>query len=309
MAIYDRILVPLDGSSLAEQVLPYAARISEDLGAPIELFRVFNPVPPEMSDAEQHLYTDRLSAGFRDEAIGYLEKVRNAMGNLMGQVNCNAQEGDAASQILNETDTSSKTLIAMSTHGRSGPARWVMGSVTDKVLHGSGSTLLIVRGVPEEESKTEAALKTIIVPVDGSSLAEQVLPHAIALAVGLNLKVILLRCLPTNAGLAAFTGYEGFSAQEAEIYKTISDEAEAAATTYLNQLAERLRGDGVKDVETRLELGSPGIVIVDMAQETPDNLVAMTTHGRSGVARWALGSVADRVVRYSGDPILLVRAT
>ena len=307
--MYDRILVPLDGSSIAEQVLPTVTRISEGLGTPIELFRVFSPIPPEMSDAEQLLYTDRLSTGFRDEAIGYLEKVRGAMGSLMDRINCNAKEGDAASQIVDTGDASPNTLIAMSTHGRSGLARWVMGSVTDKVLHGSGSALLIVRAVPEEEYKKEVTLKTVIVPVDGSPLAEQILPHATALAMALELNVVLLRCLPTSEGFAAFTGMEGFSAQQADVYNSIAEQAGADAMTYLNQLADQLRGQGVANVETRLERGSPGLVIVDVAQETQNNLVAMTTHGRSGVARWTMGSVADRVVRHSGDPVLLVRAT
>ena len=148
MAMYDRVLVPLDGSPLAEQVLPYATRIGESLSAPIELFRVFSPVRAEMADPQHGLYVDRLALGFRDEAISYLEQVRSTMGDLEIAVTRNAHEGDPASQILNEADSSPTTLIAMATHGRSGLSRWVMGSVTDKVLHGTASAHLIVRAAP-----------------------------------------------------------------------------------------------------------------------------------------------------------------
>lgn len=308
MAIYDRVLVPLDGSPLAEQVLPYAARIGQGLGTPIELFRVFGPVPAEMADPQRGLYVDRLSAGFRDEAINYLERVRSTLADIKVGVTCNALEGEAASQILNEADGPANTLIAMATHGRSGLSRWVMGSVTDKVLHGSAAAHLIVRAVPEDEKPTDFALNTIIVPVDGSALAEQVLPHVVALAVGLDLKVVVLRCFITMEGFAAFSGFDGVSSQQADAYGRMAEEATANATGYLNEIAERLRGQGVKDVESQLQHGPPALVIAEVAQKTPDNLVAMTTHGRSGLSRWTMGSVADRVVRHSGDPVLLVRA-
>ena len=81
-----------------------------------------------------------------------------------------------------------------------------------------------------------------------------------------------------------------------------------AAVKYVEDVAKGLKQKGVKEVEQRLVHGQPAASIVDMAKDTPGSLVAMTTHGRSGVGRWVLGSAADRVVRHSGSPVLLIRA-
>ena len=105
---------------------------------------------------------------------------------------CSAHEGDPAELIINESSQEADTLIAMSTHGRSGINRWVMGSVTDKVLHGVNEPLLIVRS---QEGNPPASIEAnnVILPLDGSALAEQVLPHAVALAKALRATVTLLR--------------------------------------------------------------------------------------------------------------------
>ena len=131
-----------------------------------------------------------------------------------------------------------------------------------------------------------------------------------ALAKALNLKVTLLRAVATAAGISAAYGY-GSTATAISMpfqpFEEMAKSGENQALDYLKKLEESLRGQGVESVDHRMVHGSAAQVIVDIALETPDNLVAMTTHGRSGLARSTLGSVTDRVVCHSEDPVLVIR--
>jgi len=310
MVMYDRILVPLDGSPLSEKVLPYVTRISKGMGIPVHLIQAF-PSPSEaMGDPGHGRFMTGISAGVHDEVIDYLNGVRIGMEAPGVEITTEAFEGNAVSHIIEAAGKSPTSLVAMSTHGRSGVLRWVMGSVTDKVLHSIKNPMLIVRGGEEGDPEQDTKLETIIVPVDGSTLAESVIPHVAALAKALGLKVTLLRVAPTAAEFSAQTGYqrlEGEAGIHFPSFEEMATEAGDQALSYLQGLEQKLRDDGVASVDHRIVRGSAANAIVDVAQETPDNLVAMTTHGRSGPARWTMGSVADRVVRHSGDPVLVVR--
>ncbi len=279
--MYQKLLVPLDGSPLSEQVVPYAAFLGKALQTPIELLRVFDSVPERWGDPLQGRYLDQFATGFRNEATDYLNHVRLSHLNSGVDVSCTAREGQAASIIVSEAEKQPNTLITMATHGRSGISCWVMGSITDKVLHASSVPLLVVRAQDEEGPTNEVRLTSVIVPLDGSSLAEQSLPHVVALVQALDLTVHLVRVTPHH---------------------------EAESIDYLREVGEELREQGVSLVDERLLHGHPAAAINDFALEVEDNLVARTTHGRSGIGRWALGSVTDRVVRHCGDPVLVVRA-
>ena len=215
--MYARILVPLDGSRLAEQVLPYVRAIGKMARAPITLLRVFNPAPLGMVDAEHGLYVDNISATVRDDTEAYLRGIRASLSGLGVYVAVESCDGDPAGRIITEAAKVPDTLIAMATHGRSGISRWLLGSVTDKVLHFTTSPLMIVRASGDSAVSPaggdagtvtgEVMLKNIIVPVDGSPLAEQVLPHVIHLARGMGLEVTLVRVIPHFDGFGGTLGY------------------------------------------------------------------------------------------------------
>jgi nucleotide-binding universal stress UspA family protein len=303
--MYKRILVPLDGSKLAEAVLPYVREVAGAIRSDVELLRVFNPAPVELADPALGRYLDQIEAGYREESLDYLNSVRPSMAALSTRVSCEAILGHAPSCIVAEADKETGTLIAMSTHGRSGVNRWLLGSVTDKVLHATASPMLVVRSHVGENGSAEAHLKTVIVPLDGSSMAEQVLPYLTPLAKALGLKVTLVRVIPPE-GL-----HFGFRDYPVGHYRNIDIEEETPkrAADYLHRVSDKLRADGHGSVQECVLQGNPAEAIVDLAQQaTLDNLVAMTTHGRSGVGRWVLGSVTDRVVRHSGNPVLIVRS-
>jgi nucleotide-binding universal stress UspA family protein len=297
-------LVPLDGSKLAERVLPYVDAVADATGAGVELLRVFNPVPLAAVDTGIGRYVEQIDAGLREESLEYLNSVRSSLAGLSERVSCEAVLGHAPSRIVAEADKTAGTLIAMSTHGRSGVGRWLLGSVTDKVLQATTSPMLVVRPTDAGNGSAEAHLKTAIVPLDGSPLAEQVLAYLSPLAKALELKVVLLRVIPPE-GL--HFGYRDYPAGYSEDF-VVGEETEKHATDYLRRIRSRLQEDGLSLIEEYILRGNPAEAIVDLAQATPDNLVAMTTHGRSGVGRWVLGSVTDRVVRHSGNPVLVVRA-
>jgi nucleotide-binding universal stress UspA family protein len=302
--VYKRILVPLDGSKLAERVLPYAHAVAEATGVGVQLLRVFNPAPLAMADAGIGRYLNQIEAGLREESLEYLNSVRPSLAGFNTPVSCEVLLGHAASCIIAEADKTAGTLIAMSTHGRSGVSRWLLGSVTDKVLHATVSPLLIVRSRDEGKEPAEVHLKTVIVPLDGSPLAEQVLPYLTPLAKALELKVVLVRVIPPE-GL--HYGYRDYPVRYSEDFAP-EEETEKHATDYLHRISDKLQEGGLGSAEECVLRGNPAEAIVDLAQATPDNLVAMTTHGRSGLGRWVLGSLTDRVVRHSGDPVLVVRA-
>ena len=133
-----------------------------------------------------------------------------------------------------------------------------------------------------------------------------------ALATALNLKVTLLRAAATAEHFRAVTGVhqiDGISGLHFQNFETMTQAAGNQASEYITEHENSLRRQGIASVDHRIVPGSAANVIVDVALETPDNLVAMTTHGHSGPGRWTLGSVTDRVVRHSGDPVLVIRSS
>jgi nucleotide-binding universal stress UspA family protein len=300
--MYKRILVPLDGSATAEQALPYAQLVARPLVAKIELLRVFSPPPSELSDPARGIYLDQVSDTFKNLAEDYLKEKAAHLKEAGFSVSTNVLEGEAASIIVDETEKHPETLIVMSTHGRSGITRWTMGSVTDKVLRATGYPMLIIHSGSTEPAKPGTDLEDIIVPLDGSPMAEQVLPHAIALSKALDIGITLLRAIPSAAEYFSYMDYP------LPNYDELYQQVVADARQYLEAMKSQVSGLGAPRVATRLVYGNAAGAINDCAREMPNSAVAMTTHGRSGVGRWVMGSVADRVVRHAEGPVLVVRA-
>ncbi len=301
--MYTRILVPLDGSQLAEQVLPYALLVGKALKSRIRLLQVFEPLSPDLARPSHGMYLDQVSEAFRAKAQDYLANVAEPMKKSGLVVSISVHEGSPAHYITEEAAAEPSTLVAMTTHGRSGVGRWLLGSVTDKVLHASNNPLLVIRPKEPASSPATAAITTIIAPLDGSALAEEGLPHVTTLSKALGAKVLLVRITPSASDYYRYMEYS------VGPYRDFSVEIDAEATEYLHRVSQGLRLNSVASVEERLLHGNPAAAIIDLAKDIQDNLIAMTTHGRSGLGRWILGSVADRVVRHSGGPVLMIHPT
>jgi nucleotide-binding universal stress UspA family protein len=296
---YSKLLVPLDGSKVAEQVLPYARLLSRTLEVPAQLLTVIDleELAPLTSRAEGR-FLDKLMAEKMRESRTYLETIARSFSGAGAR--CSVERGKPEDVVIDRAGAERDTLIAMATHGRSGVQRWLLGSVAEKVLRGAANHLLLVRATEEARIDGEATLKTIVVPLDGSSLAEKALPYVAQLAKGLSLEVILMRAyaLPPSAVSRDF----GPHLQE------FMKELETEARNYLAEKAEDLKGKGLARISAVVDFGYGAEEIIALGRKTPDNLIAMCTHGRSGIKRWVLGSVTEKVARHSGDPVLVVPA-
>jgi nucleotide-binding universal stress UspA family protein len=292
--MYSKILVPLDGSALSEGVLPYVRSLARSIHTPVELFRVNDP-------AQSRAYVPATQLG------EYLEKIAASFSGIT-DLKCTVELGTPADMIVDRAATEPDTLIAMATHGYSGTRRWLLGSVAEKVLHGATNDVLLVRP-GESATGGEARLKTVQVPLDGSELAEKVLPTVVELAASLSLEVVLLHVLvrvlfsPPEAFLPVFGAN---IPNQQELWAQASSEA----SQYLAKKVEQLRAQGLPEVSSVLIEGTAegaAAVIVDLAKKSPDDLVALSTHGRSGIGRWLLGSVTERVVRHTSNPVIVIR--
>jgi len=282
--------------------------LATPLKIPADLLNVFDSVPPQFADPEHGLFETQLTSNYRDNAVDYLEKTASSLKSSGVTISCEAHESNPADQIINQAETDSDTLIAMVTHRRSGLGRWVLGSVTDKVLHGASNPLLITHAQEEGQAPTEATLENLVVPLDGSALADKVLPHVTALSSAMGLNVILVRVTASADEYYLYVDISSAAGINTDRFYAYAQEAEDPAASYLSQVKENLLKNGVKSVKERVVSGNSAISILDLVQETPNCLVALTTHGRSGVERWILGSVTDRLVRHSGQPVLVIRA-
>ena len=277
----ERILVPLDGSELAETVLPYVTYLSARTGAGVRLITVALTEPE------------------RIEANRYLTSQRNELRAQAVEASVAVAPDGEAETILAEADAWNADLIAMSTHGRSGVLRWVMGSIADKVLHATTRPLLLVRACPPEKRQTEVNIDRIMVPLDGSELSLNVLPYVEDLAKALGASLILFNAV---IPLDIHPGTEMTPVRVGSII----DDLMAQARSFLTAVEKEVQERGVK-ARSIVTIGFPVDEVVSVAAEVVARLIAVATHGRSGVNRWIMGSVADGIVRRSDLPCLIVR--
>jgi nucleotide-binding universal stress UspA family protein len=299
--MYSKILVPLDGSRTAEKVLPYARYLAARFKIPIELLAVI-----DIAEMAVHMSAD--NARFLDSMIE--DGIKHSTAYLRGvastfpgdDIKCSVERGRAEDLIIEKGAADTAMLITMATHGRSGLNRFLLGSIAEKVLRGTVNPLLLVRATEEAKPDGEVTLKSIIVPLDGSELADSVLPMVAGLAKKLELEIELFRAyhIPSYA----YTGDEGYPVNYEEVVRRgVRDEA----SEYLNKKANELKKLGVAKVSCVTQEGFAADEIISLGRKTRDNLIAMCSHGRSGVQRWVLGSVTETVVRHSDDPVLIAR--
>ena len=170
--MYSKVIVPLDGSELSEQSLPYAELIARSLGVPIELVQAYDTLPTTLLGGRGNREVSTiLEEGARARAMVSMEAQRRRLDAAGHNVNLVAQRGPAADVIVAVAGVDPTALVVMSTHGRGGLSRWVMGSVTDKVLHTIPNPMLIVRANVLGPASPETSVKSVVVPLDGSPLS------------------------------------------------------------------------------------------------------------------------------------------
>lgn len=288
--MYRTILVTLDGSPFAERALPYARMIAEASEAQLVLFRAISPTE---GDAEAGS-VDRAQQ-VRD-AQAYLTDVATRLG--LANVDCKVVVGVPNEAIVDEISTGGLDLVVMSTHGRSGLGRWIYGSVADQVMRRSTIPVILVPAECQPAAREDRAPR-ILVPLDGSELAEEALGPAADLAKVLGAELRLIRVVEPHPAAYAYVDPSAY------VMFDPTPELEAARE-YLDHVAGHLREAGAV-VAVKEEFGFAVTTITDAAREQAVDLIAMSTHGSSGLARLIMGSVATGVVQRSAVPILIVR--
>src|SRR5262245_13186732 len=299
--MYSKILIPLDGSRTAEKVLPYARYLARKFRIPVELLAVIDiaEIATHMA-AEKARFLDAMIEEGVKYSTSYLRGVATTFPNT--EVKCEVERGKADEVIIERGTADTKMLIAMATHGRSGLNRFLLGSVAEKVLRGSSSPLLLVRAAEEGKAEGETRIDSVIVPLDGSELAERVIAPVVEISKALDIEVVLFRTysIPYNT----YAGDDAFMVNNDKLIAGLRDETDE----YLEKKVAEIKKLGVAKVSAVSKEGLAGDEIIAVGKKTPDNLIAMGSHGRSGVRRFVLGSVTETVVRHSNEPVLVIRA-
>jgi nucleotide-binding universal stress UspA family protein len=308
--MYRTILVPLDGSSFAEHALPTALSIAERAGATVQIARVHIPVFPPFANGGI-VWEDTINPALLKQSRAYLDTVSEQLKGISSvPVKSVLLEGGIADALCRLASVEAD-LIVMTTHGRGPLARAWLGSVADKIVRQAQVPVLAMR--PHDAAidlKRKIVFRHILVPLDGSELAEQILEPALALAAATDADVTLLRVLnPMVIGQADLSAVPARYVDSSVLdeLRRLHDEERGKAQAYLDTVVGRLSARSVR-VQTRVAVhDQPAIAILEAAKIHEADAIALATHGRKGMTRWLLGSVADKVIRGAILPVLVYR--
>jgi nucleotide-binding universal stress UspA family protein len=312
--MFEKALVPLDGSDVSLGILPYVSYLAKRLDIPVALALVVSPDDLEASG--EVTMSDRPGLPIARSAVDALDEAKSWAYRFASQLN---QQGivtetvvstgdEPAEEILRLADQQGCDFIAMATRDRNLLSQAIGGSMTNQVVRSARVPVLAI--APEKsniEQGQEIALSRALIPMDGSSFGESVLPYVEYLAQKLSLELVLLRILqlsdvyPPLAGapMAADPG-------SAQVQAIAEEAAEAEIVRYLKERTARLTGKGINARWQMIRGDTPARRVADLAQEYSDNMIALASHGHSGVARWVMGSVAEELIRATGDLVLVI---
>jgi nucleotide-binding universal stress UspA family protein len=295
--MYRSILVPLDGSLPSEQSLPYAAALARRSGAALRLAYVHTP----LILAEGTLYLGAPDVQLWEQEKEYLLSVVDRLKKAgVETVSAHVLEGPIAETLQEQALSEKCDLVVMTTHGRGPVSRFWLGSVADQLVHRLPIPLLLIRTREETPPPVkEPEARNILVALDGTPAAEQILEPVGCLAKLLGASCTLFRVVPAVVPHAM--------PKETAVGATMADKLRGEAHVYLQRLAASLRDRGIATQTRILSHGYPATAILDEAASGAYDMLALETHGRYGLPRLFLGSVADKVVRGSSLPVLVHR--
>jgi nucleotide-binding universal stress UspA family protein len=291
--MFRNVLVPVDGSPLAEHALPWAIAAARPSGL-VHLVHVHEiPVPVAVEGMIMASPTDdQVLRDYESDYLGRLtERVRAAAPGVTVTARNIDPDGPFIDALAEAAADTSSELVAMATHGRGPLARFLLGSVTDELVRHAPVPVLVLRPADESAPPELAArprLEHLVIPLDGSDLAERALDPAVRFGrvFGSDFTLVLVR--------------DPLAGPDAAHPDTL-EQAEA----YLGRIADRI-DDRKKEVRTRVvRSGHPAEAVLDLAGGDPGTGIALATHGRSGIGRLLKGSVADEIVRKAGGPVLV----
>lgn len=314
--MFERILVPLDGSLRAEQAIPIAAKIARSSGGSVILLRVVtHPIESAAYVVQVPSLTEQMLDARHAKAEDYLTTI--AASDALVGVTTSRMVADSipAQTILSAARLQKVNLIVMCSQGVSGLTHWALGSVAQKVVRHSPVPVLVLRENDAALTVTdEKKGMQMLVPLDGSELAESIIMPAAQLCAALSTPaqgtMVLTQVYPLPSE-------EGFEVQDI----TISQQKEAMIAMYLSSVKERLQElatelhlrvttnvtSGVDVAQSLVEEAEHGIPQENSEQFLPFDIIAMATHGRDGSDFWVFGSIAERVFSATKLPLLIVR--
>jgi len=305
--MYRSLMIPLDGSAFGEYALPLALGIARQSGASVALIHICTPPIPS-------IFADQLVNSARGEPPIELaeEQARTYLDQLADQLSQHwnvpistvVRYGAAADTLYAYARESAADLVVMTTHGYGSLSRIWMGSVADKLMRRLPMPILLTR--PHEAAIDllaelhAPAFQHVLIPLDGSALAEEIVGPALALGTLTAARYTLLQALDPLIAEHTKPPYS------VGLDRAMLAQIREGALAYLEQIADRLRAQSLQ-VQTNLIVAPPHVAILDYTHDHAVDLIAMATHGHGGVARMLLGSVADKVVRSASTPVLLRR--
>jgi nucleotide-binding universal stress UspA family protein len=296
--MFRKILIPLDGSPLAEKALAHIRHLAPPGSAELVLVNVIETY--RYGFAATDIGAFDIMNYVRESAENYLQQQQRQLKSENYTVQAYVIDGDAAQGVLEVAETAKPDLIVMTTHGRSGVARWTLGSVAERIVHYAEQPVLLVRNTTRVIPLRE--MRRILVPLDGTDLGELALAPAQMLAQKASAELLLLRIVPKLDSANQEMLFEDTSAAQAAL-----DQWQSSAQQYLADVAERVGAAGITH-RTLIRRGERAHVILDVAHAENIDFLVMTTHGRIGFDRLRHGSVAAEVSRHLSCPVLLVRA-
>ncbi len=306
-----KILVPLDGSEFGEHALPLAASLAKKTGAMVHLVHVHQPAPPIPAAGLEMV--DLFDVHLRQDEEAYLADAARRLRDL-ADVPASAMllEGGNVPNLLREyAQSADAEMVVMSTHGRGTLGRWWLGSVADELARSMPRPVVMVRpGEGKADLSQRPEVKCVLVALDGTPEAEEVLGPAAELAEPFEAEMALVRVCPPvlrASYLPDGTSLPGLTHTALENISAAQKKAVKECREYLDGVGDRLRKYGLTVTQHVLIEEDPAAGILAAAKECNASVIAMETHGRVGFSRLFMGSIADRVVRGGGVPVLINR--
>lgn len=312
--VFQTILVPLDGSETAEAVLELAKNLAARSGTALTLLHICKPEYADYRRMHQ-AYIERLAETLQRDIATLCQTVGCHFEDVEATAMPALVEGDPSDEIVRYAEENQVSMILMATHGRSGLVHSVMSDIANRVVRNSTIPVWLVRTLsPDEIVCVDWPPKRVLVPLDGSEKAEKVLPYAVEYARLFGAELVLMRVCD-RPEITADYPEASMAVSWEEHVKRIRSHYQGQCSIYLETVKDRLSGIGI-EVTIETLLGNAGEEIVSYIQQNQCDLVAMTTHGRSGIARWAADSpvgrwlfsdVTEQVLAASSRGILIAR--
>lgn len=293
--MFTKILLPLDGSELAEKALPYGIELGEKLSSELILFHVCGNEHQQYKRMHQ-LYLDRLAELMTNDVN------KDNLDNKI-KVSTYIESGEPYENICRFIDKNGVNLIVMTTVGASGIKAGSFGSIADRMCRTIPVPILLVKpqSLPQTNNK-ERLINHVLVPLDGSSLSKLALPWAEQLAARLGLEITLFQMAQIIRPYVTSDTIESID------YTKLGEVEEKRVTAEMEVLVKELADKGLR-ANIKVTSGYDGAVeIIDTVKKIGADLIVMSTHGRSGLGRWVYGSVAAKVMHAGDKPILLINA-